>query len=385
MKVLLCNLFVSLTSTAIKKYIEKLGHKCIEKTYYTPDDLYEDDRIVNKVLKDIKLTRPDAVMTINFWPPVARACKTRNVKYISYGYDSPQNIPKDDDMDFETNYIFLFDRDETEKYRNKGINQVFHAPLATDVDQWDSILPSKESYDISLIGRIYESTFPKLLAGMGDYHKGFFKGVIAAQQQIYGYYMVDELIAPQMDEINDSYKKIDESSDRVTLNQMSYSVGSYITYLDRLSLLRALQNAGEMHLFTGGLSDDGRALLKGVKLHGQVDYDTEMPVVFKSSKINLNPVLRVIRTGIPQRALDVMGCKAFLLSSFQTELSEFFIPNEEVVLYDSYEDAVAKAKFYIKNDSLREKIAERGYEKINKFFRYETRLQDMFKIAGLDV
>lgn len=384
MKILLCNLFISLTSNTIQKYLEKLGHNCIRRSYYTPDDLYEDRKIDKDISKDIKLIRPDLVFTINFWPPVARACKKKNVKYIAYGYDSPQNIPKNDDMEYETNFIFLFDKDETEKYRKQGIDRVFHAPLATDVDLWDRIkVPNSYSYDISLIGKIYESTFPGLLAGMDEYHSGFFKAVVSAQQKIYGYYMVDDLIADKMEEVNRQFKEKD-SGTNVSIEQMSYSIGSYITYLDRVTTLRLMQAAGETHLFTEELSDSAKEVLKGVNIHGRVSYEEEMPEVFKKTKINLNPILRAIRTGVPQRALDVMGCGAFLLSSFQPELAEYFTPGEDLALYDSYEDALDKASFYIRNDSERERVAKNGYERIKQFFTYETRLSEILEIAGLE-
>lgn len=384
MKILLCNLFISLTSDTIQKYLKKLGHSCIQKNFYTPDDLYEDDKIDWMLAKEIKLTKPDAVFTVNFWPPVARVCNKANIKYISYGYDSPQNIPKTDDMEYETNFIFLFDRDETEKYRRQGIERVYHAPLATDIDLWDKARKlSGKSYDISLVGKIYESTFPGLLAGMDEYHKGFFKAIIAAQQKVYGYYMIDDLVADKMDELNRQFKRRGAETE-VSLNQLSYSVGSYITYLDRLTILRLMQTAGETHLFTEGLSEPVKDILKGVNTHGRVSYEQEMPAVFKSTKVNLNPVLRVIRTGVPQRALDVMGCGAFLLSSFQPELAEYFLSGEELALYDSYEDAVDKAAFYIRNDSERERVQKNGYERIKQFFTYEVRLSEMLETVGME-
>lgn len=384
MKILFCNLFISLTSNTIVRYLTNMGHTCIERTYYTPESLYEDRKIDDMIIKDIKANRPETVFSINFWPPIARACKKENVKYISYGYDSPQNIPKSDDMEYETNYIFLFDMEEVNAYVKRGIDRVFHMTLATDVENWDRVKRNKnKKYDISLIGKIYESTLPMLMSAMDDYLTGYFNAVIASQQKIYGYYMVDELITDEiLADANKCFRK-KESNANVTKRQLSYSVGSYVTYLDRVTLLRLLQVAGEIHLFTENLSKDGECLLKDVNIHGKVSYEEEMPVIFKSSKINLNPVLRVIKTGIPQRALDVIGCNAFLLSSFQPELAEYFIPNEEVVMYDSYEDALEKADFYLGHDEIREKISSAGYEKIKKYFTYEVKLNEMLKMAGL--
>lgn len=379
MKILVCNMFISLTLDMVQKYLKKLGHTLVYRSYYTPED-EEDERLQSMIKKDVEKIHPDILFTINYWPPVAIVANTTGIKYISFAYDSPQKFRKN--MELPCNYIFLFDRHETEIYRGKGIDRVYHAPLATDIGHWDSIAPANENYDISLIGSLYASTFPGLRDMMDEYHKGYFKGVISAQQKVYGYYLVDEVIADKMEGVNKCFKNANPKNTTVSLAQMSYSVGSYINYLDRLTLLRLLQKAGKVYLFTGNLSPEDKLLLKGVEEQDEVDYSSKMPAIFKSTKINLNPVSRVIRSGVPQRVLDVLGCRAFLLSSYQPEIAEYFVNGEELVMYDSYEDALDKANFYIKNDSLRDAIAKRGYEKIKEFFTYEKRLTEIFDIVS---
>lgn len=377
MKILVCNMFISLTLDMIQKHLKKLGHTVVYRSYYTPED-EEDERLQAMIKKDVNNIHPDILFTINFWPQVAKVANAIGIKYVSFAYDSPQKFRK---MDLPCNYVFLFDRYETETYRKQGIDRVYHAPLATDIELWDSIAPRNESYDISLIGSLYASTYPGLRDMMDEYHKGYFKGVISAQQKIYGYYLVDEVIADKMEGVNKCFKNANPQNVHVSLAQMSYSIGSYINYLDRLTLLRLLQKVGKVYLFTDKLSPEDKALLTGVEKRGEVDYSNEMPAIFKSSKINLNPVSRVIRSGVPQRVLDVLGCRGFLLSSYQPEIAEYFVNGEELVMYDSYEDALEKADFYIKNDSLRDAIAKRGYEKIKEFFTYEKRLTEILDIV----
>ena len=72
-----------------------------------------------------------------------------------------------------------------------------------------------------------------------------------------------------------------------------------------------------------------------------------------------------------------------MLSSYQPELAEYFVPDEEVVLYDSMEDAVAKTMFYLEHDDIRQAIARNGYEKVKIEFTYPKQLQTMFDTAGL--
>ena len=110
---------------------------------------------------------------------------------------------------------------------------------------------------------------------------------------------------------------------------------------------------------------------------GPVDYMTQMPQVFAASKINLCPVLKANKSGIPLRALDIMGCGGFLLSSFQPELYEYFEDGTECVMYTSLQDAVEKAAFYLQNEELRKQIAAAGVARIERDFSYEDRIEKL--------
>lgn len=66
------------------------------------------------------------------------------------------------------------------------------------------------------------------------------------------------------------------------------------------------------------------------KKRGYIDYMKEMPVMFANSKVNLNITLRNIRTGIPLRALDIMGAGGFLLTNYCYELSEYMNDGDDL-------------------------------------------------------
>ena len=109
-----------------------------------------------------------------------------------------------------------------------------------------------------------------------------------------------------------------------------------------------------------------------------------MPGVFRFSKLNLNPTLKCIQSGIPLRALDIMGARGVLLSNYQPELAEHFIDGEDVIMYESMEDAFAKADFYLQHEDLRRQIANNGYLKVKEFFSYSEKINEMFQTADLD-
>ena len=59
-----------------------------------------------------------------------------------------------------------------------------------------------------------------------------------------------------------------------------------------------------------------------------------------------------------------MASGGFLLSNYQQELVELFSFVEEMVVYESLEDAVEKCNFYLSNQELRGKIARKGRERV---------------------
>ena len=351
MKILFVKLFKSYTETYISREMKAAGHEVTEITYYTPEDVYNDEALRGKVYADIKSHDPGIIFSVNYWPVVARACKDASRRYVSWSYDSPQNLPKTDTMEYDTNTIYLFDREEVSIYNKKGINTVHHLPLATVAES----LPQKSyTHDITFLGQFYDSMLPSLTEIMSPYDRGMMEAYVSAQQKIYGAYILDELINEELtDRINAHYRSLSEKAIQITPAKLSYACATYITRLDRLTLKEALN----VYCPTG------------------IDYEKDMRPLFHSSKINLNPILRIIRSGIPLRALDIMGSNALLLSTWQPELAEHFTDGEDCVMYESLEDAVLKARFYLENDSERERIANNGYERVKRDFSYRDRIE----------
>ena len=112
-------------------------------------------------------------------------------------------------------------------------------------------------------------------------------------------------------------------------------------------------------------------------MHGPVKYFSDMNAVFRNSLLNLCPTLRSISSGIPLRGLDIMGAGGVLFSNYQEELAEFFIDSEDVIMYESLEDAVAKADYYLNNKDLLPNIALSGKEKAAAYFSYDDRINTL--------
>ena len=114
---------------------------------------------------------------------------------------------------------------------------------------------------------------------------------------------------------------------------------------------------------------------------GTVDYITEMPHVFRNSKINLNITLRSIRSGIPLRAFDILGSGGFLLSNYQEDFSDCYIAGEDFDFYDGQDNLLAKIDYYLSHEKERIAIAQNALHKTLTEYTYEKRVQTMLDTA----
>lgn len=87
--------------------------------------------------------------------------------------------------------------------------------------------------------------------------------------------------------------------------------------------------------------------------------------------------LRSIKSGMPLRAFDIMGAGGFLLSNFQSDFLDYFIPGDDFAFYDSQKDLVDKIDYYLRNETERRQMAASAHEKIQKAHTFVHRIQEM--------
>lgn len=362
------------------------GKESLDDLYYVfkGKDIHDNPEYEALFMDKIKYNKYDFVMSTNFYPVVARLCNENGLKYIAWTYDTPMNVLPCDEMKYETNYIFLFDKLELKKYQDLGYERFYHMPLGVNTDRYDKIQPDKRyTGDIAFLGKLYRSQLPYIKQGLAKEMITYIDKIVNVQSSIFGEYVVDDLITqPIIDEMNREYQV---SRKELTINkeQLSYAIAEYVTYLDRVGMLGVLGRRYDTHLYTYDIGEMETGMLKSVHIHEALNYLTEMPSLFKTARINLSSSLRAARSAISLRALDVLGCGGFLLSNAQPELMEYFDDRKEVVLFSSIEEAVELAGYYLQHDDLRRSIAAAGYEKVKRDFKYEDKLREMLNIAGI--
>lgn len=349
-------------------------------------DYEKDDAFVTRLNNAITSSSCDFIFSFDFFPMIAKVSRERKIKYVSWVYDSPHYTLFSPAADSEYSYIFVFDRMLYHELVCRGVPHVFHFPLAVNTGRLNRQLGGLNddiAYrdDISFVGSLYENNLYDKINYLPDRLRGYIDGIMASQKMVYGYNFVRELIAGDITGQLEEYVKMNFDPSYCIGDDVLYSdmINQKITSQERISALRRLSVRYPLTLYTA--SD--ASLVPDAKSGGTVSYMTGMPDVFRKSKINLNITLRSIESGMPLRALDIMGAGGFLLSNYQEELAANFVNGEELVLYDSEEDMIEKAEYYLNHEVERKRIAYRGYQKTCELFSYEKQVSEILKAAEI--
>lgn len=384
MKILLYDMG-AYTQNDITDTLAKMGIE-YKNVLYRLCNVTQDAYFTKRMTELLHSDRYDAVFSVNYYSVLADICHTLQILYLSWSYDSPLDYATmEETLGYETNYVFLFDGAECRKLQKKGYTNVFHLPLAVNTERLAGIISTekeREKYetDISMVGQLYESTLSTLMLPLSEYDKGYLTAIAETQLQLYGCYYLEEVITKELTaRMNTAYRNMGQNNLTLTRQGLINAVAKHITNAERVLLLDILSEQYRVTLY----GPDRDQNLPRVNWRGSAGYFDEMPQIFRCSKINLNISLKCIQSGIPLRALDIMGCGGFLLTNYQQEIAESFVDGEEVVMYTSIADAVAKCRYYMEHDEERRIIAQNGYKKVKTLFGFEDRLRTMFQTAGL--
>lgn len=389
MKVIFCR-WKSICEVGIANAMKRIGcnvvtmNRAFESVDYDQGYLQELAALIQK--------NPDArcVFTVNFQPIIARVCKVFKLPYLSWTVDCPSFQLYSETVAYPTNRIFLLDRTQYEKFAPINPECIFHLPLGCDLPTWDSIQVSPEEHrkydcDISFIGSLYSEKcrYNEIEKDLPDYMRGYVDGLINAQLNVYGYNFLEDSITEEWAEEFKKYADWVPLAEDYTEDVKGIVADTYLGYKcteqERICTLSAISEHFDMDLWT--LSDT--SMLPKIHNRGGADSNNMMPQIIKCSKINLNMTNRPIKTGLPLRIFDLMGAGGFVISNYQAEIPEHFVPGEDIVLYDSIPDLLDKIAYYLAHDDERIQIATNGHEKIKQAHTYDMRLVTMFEWSGL--
>lgn len=356
-----------------------------------PTDYDNDLEFCRQLKCKIEEGKYDVIFSFDYIPVISRGIKEINeenntdVIYISWIYDCPHTTLFSPYATYEKNYIFSFDKNQCNKLLSLGYTNVYYMPLAVNTDRLNQqlALPDKigqGDIKVSFIGSLYENNFYDKIKYLPEYIRGYIEGIMASQKQLYGCSIVELLLDPSIVVEVGKYVSapLGEGYKAGLRELLADMINAKITSEERISMLGKVSEIYGLTLCTG--SD--KNLVPKAEHMGYVSYEEDMPRVFRDSAINLNITLRSIESGIPLRALDIMGAGGFLLSNYQPELAEYFEDGKELVLFTSEQDLLEKIGYYLEHDELRREIAYNGWKKVQEQFSYEYVVAQILKIVG---
>lgn len=98
---------------------------------------------------------------------------------------------------------------------------------------------------------------------------------------------------------------------------------------------------------------------------------------------NISATIHRFGKQIKGRIFEIPGSGGFLLTENVENISDYFLPEKEISVFDSPDDLLAKVKYYLSNESLRKEIAYHGFKRAIREHTYEQRFIDIFKKIGL--
>ncbi len=347
----------------------------------------EDREFELALTMELKKKDYDFVFSVNYFANIARVCHDLKITYVSWTVDSPLISLLTPTVFYSENRIFVFDRSEYLKLRQRGVKQVFHLPLAGNPHRCSSTTTCKsnESYPVSFLGNLYDKNYYDALCSiLPDYLCGYIDAAMEAQLNIpcgniFPYLLTDSIfqeLKPYL-HLDDSFNSCFETEgDELLQMQFSTRVLSHKTAaLIRIRTLNILAKDFPVHLFTTSSTTP----LRQVQVHPPVDYHTEMSEVFARSKINLNMTAPNIESGIPLRAWDILSAGGFLLTDYRPEYDKLLINGQDMVIYENLTDLKQKASYYLSHEEERLEIARNGYKRILQEHNYQNRIQKMLE------
>lgn len=327
----------------------------------------------------------DMVFTVNYFALISNSCEKLGVKYVSWSCDNPLISMYHESVFHDCNYIFTFDKTNYLEFKRMGVKHIWYLPLAVDVNRVDAIVdnaPDVKKYcgDVAFVGSLYErNSYDKMKSRLSPYLRGYFDAVIEAQLNVSGANMVEPMLTTDVLEELQQYFKLEKSegsfSDLGLIFQTTV-LGFKIAEVERRRALIELSKRFQVNVYSNSNLSD----LIRVRPMGSVDYWSEMPKVFRASKINLNFTIPNIKSGIPLRVWDILGSKGFLMTNYQAELPYYFKEGEDLICFDGIEDLKEKVAYYLAHEEERLQIAENGYQKVKKNHSYRTRIGEMLRI-----
>lgn len=373
----------------IPRALDKLEYDVYRSTLDIKAQSYEEEK-KNELTAAIDNLDIHMAVSYNFVPTVAQACMETGIPYISWVYDAPQQELYTHYALYPCSYIFAFDKEQVRRVKGIGAEHIYHMPLSVLGDKVQAVkLKQKQKIiyqdEVSFVGQLYyiENNKQCIQNANQQIQNAFEKTI---EKNMTRWYPKESIHGTLPEICRKYFAEVSKHNSHMYAPLMEESffyeaavLSRELANRERNLILNTLSQKYRVSLYT--YDKNTSQLNQNVTVKSAVSWDCDMYGVFHSSKINLNITLHCIETGIPQRVFDVMAAGGFLLTNYQEEIEEQFIPGEDLAVYHNLDELEELTAYYLEHEEERERIAKNGQKKVLKFHEMTNKLDNMIDIV----
>ncbi|MBI9111643.1 glycosyltransferase [Maridesulfovibrio ferrireducens] len=336
------------------------------------------DGFVEDLLKAVVEFKPDFALTVNHFG-VDREGKLTDLllklklPLASWFVDNPHLVLyRYKNVSSELTSIFTYDAGNLSVMQDKGFDNVFYLPLATDPCRFKAGKPGKDSWcsQVSFVGnsmvdavsnsladanlpRNIKDRYPQLAAEFGN----------ADDLSVEKYL---EKRHPDLLEIVEEFKA----------DEQKLSFEALITWEAtrqyRLSCIEAILDFNPLIV-----GDPGWHVLldkNGWRYLPSLDYYADLPAFYPMSDVSFNCTSRQMKGAVNQRIFDVPACGGFILTDYREQMENLFEPDSEIISYSNVKEIPQIMERCLGDKKMREKVSAAARKRILSEHTYEHRL-----------
>jgi spore maturation protein CgeB len=325
---------------------------------------------VAELLKALVIFRPDFILSINHSGfdekgALAQLLERYDMPLASWFVDHPMPILGGASANATSNsQLFCFERTAFPWLERNGYKEPVFLSTASNARYF-----SLSRLDTDLVRRMYCAVS---FVGHSWWYKARvepLKAVRKAARMLATKQRIDRTT------VSGAFQKIIETGNRKTFGAAQVALAD-ASMKSRQQFVNRLK---ELDLTLVG-DEYWKNICPGIPVSPILDYHNELPAFYAASHVNMNITSEQMPTAVNQRVWDVPGVRGFLLTDGQEDARNVFEDGVSMAFYDSLDEAVSKASYYLEHTTERERIARRGMEIVEQSHRITHRMQALYDV-----
>ncbi len=331
---------------------------------------------------------PALLIGINHKNGLAEFCEERGVHSVFWEIDPALNEPDALRAHAPHSHIFTYRKSSMAAFERAGFPNISYLPLAADEIKCKPQLLTSDQQNrfgakVSFVGASLMQNLKEFQKAFSKQHQAWQGGsadpcgelmqeVVRRQQADLSHYSIPEHLDALCPGFRQHCKQQAQTDPALYLAEISAAE-------KRLNYMAAL--APHKPVAWG---DEGWRSVEphGVRYMGPALHETELPLIYCGSTINVD-IGRLYQDDIvTMRVFDIMACGGFVLAEHSEALSDLFEIGVEVESYRTLGELTSKVEYFLEHPEEARSIAQRGREAVLQRHTIRGRVAHMLDVVA---